>query len=879
MCRKRFPRAATPMIFVALCAIIAIVPALQTSRGQGPADVAPDTAWNVQALGRLPIGSKSALAVRGDYAYLAIGDRLAVIDTSAPTTPVLRGCSAPLPGWGILDIVLSDAYAFLASDYAGLHVVDISDPTNAIEVGSYDTPGRATQVAIADTYAYIADQEGGLRIIDISDPSHLVETGFLYIGYSVADVAVLGNYAYVVEDGLVAVTGTRAFATGNLYIIDVSNPCAPREVGYLPLSRYFLSILDVSDPAHPEEVGQYHEYGYSDGISAADAEGDYVYLGVTHGNPFYDTGTLIVLDVANPSLPVRRGTYTTQGAITAVEFAGQHIYLADDENGLYVIEIANPDSLIPIGAYMTPAHIVDMIVHQNYLHVASGPSVVVLDVADRAKPKGIASSDYEQIGSGGPLAASGDYVFVVISQHLAEGKGQGMLVIDTSSPQYPKQVGRWRDWEALGEDIAIAGNYAYLANLYPSKLKIVDVSRPTQWWGFAVSYWDASGPAYGVDVKDGYAYVADGGYGLRVIDVSDPTRPTERGAFATLTDAHRVIVRDSYAYVGEREHIQIVDISDPVHPTETGRFELPGTAEHIALQQDYLYVADDTFGLQILNISDAAHPRLAGLFPMSGGAYHVAVQGESVYVAQGRWSSMLWVLRFPGEPGPSPTPTPTPVPRPTHRVILEAENGYIVRPGMDTGISTEASRCGFVETKLGNQGSVTLTFSIPSRGNYAIWARVKATGEYTGNSFFVSVDGRERFWHEFTASGTASPTWIWSRVHTYNRPVEERYYFDVGIHTIRFDGREMGAKLDQVLLTDDLAYSPGVQDVAPCALNTPSPTPTRTTLRPILPTPTPTRTATPTPSLTPTSTPTPAVSPLPTPWERAHLPVVARGAP
>jgi hypothetical protein len=57
------------------------------------------------------------------------------------------------------------------------------------------------------------------------------------------------------------------------------------------------------------------------------------------------------------------------------------------------------------------------------------------------------------------------------------------------------------------------------------------------------------GLAEGVYVSGNYAYVADGGAGLRVIDVSNPANPREVGFFDTPGFAEDVYVSGNYAYV------------------------------------------------------------------------------------------------------------------------------------------------------------------------------------------------------------------------------------------------------------------------------------------------------------------------------------------
>jgi len=56
-------------------------------------------------------------------------------------------------------------HAYVADGYAGLRVVDVSDPVHPMEVGSYDTPDNAFGVAVAGESAYIANRDAGLMIL------------------------------------------------------------------------------------------------------------------------------------------------------------------------------------------------------------------------------------------------------------------------------------------------------------------------------------------------------------------------------------------------------------------------------------------------------------------------------------------------------------------------------------------------------------------------------------------------------------------------------------------------------------------------------------------------------------------------------------------
>ena len=61
--------------------------------------------------------------------------------------------------------------AYVADNYSGLQVVDVSTPASPQIIGSVATPGQALSVAVVGTTAYVADGHIGLQVIDVSTPA------------------------------------------------------------------------------------------------------------------------------------------------------------------------------------------------------------------------------------------------------------------------------------------------------------------------------------------------------------------------------------------------------------------------------------------------------------------------------------------------------------------------------------------------------------------------------------------------------------------------------------------------------------------------------------------------------------------------------------
>jgi len=64
-----------------------------------------------------------------------------------------------------LGVYVQDSLAYVADDYSGLRIIDVSVPSSPIEVGFYDTPDEAKGVYVQGGLAYVADRSGGLIIL------------------------------------------------------------------------------------------------------------------------------------------------------------------------------------------------------------------------------------------------------------------------------------------------------------------------------------------------------------------------------------------------------------------------------------------------------------------------------------------------------------------------------------------------------------------------------------------------------------------------------------------------------------------------------------------------------------------------------------------
>ncbi len=262
-------------------------------------------------------------------------------------------------------VAFSTPYAYVASGYDGLRIIDVSTPEYA-EVGTYDTPGRAFKVCLSGSYAYVADGYNGLRVINVSDPTVPYETGWCSTGTQALNVCVSGAYAYVID-------------ARHLVIVSISNPASPYVMSAYDLNDYIqgvyvsgsyayvgagfsgLKILNVANPSAPYVAGTYDTDEQALGVYVS---GSYAYVANKHDG-------LLVVDISNPSAPALLGSCDTRDEASAVYLAGSEIYVADGDSGLSIIDVSDPSDPVKVGFYNPGlGHAVDVCVDVSFAFMA-----------------------------------------------------------------------------------------------------------------------------------------------------------------------------------------------------------------------------------------------------------------------------------------------------------------------------------------------------------------------------------------------------------------------------------------------------------------------------------------------------------------------------
>jgi hypothetical protein len=268
-------------------------------------------------------------------------------------------------------------FAFLIAGLACLPA-----PAGAlITVGSLELPSLGTTVVAKDGLAYVGIGRGydfsGLVIADVSNPSAPVEIGAIEYPsnpwMTVRDMVVEDGLAYLAVEKAATGPDPSFQPTGSLWIVDVSDPTVPVEIGAFEVSNAPRGIAVVDNLAYLTVFTYPPRPPFPPPLPEPDPTG------------------LRVIDVANPSAPAQVGSIELSGAPYEIEVVGDLVYIADFIlGGLRTIDVSDPTAPVEIdlaesSGRPTNLTIVDGLAYVTNRDFVSG-GLSVFDLSDPRAP-------------------------------------------------------------------------------------------------------------------------------------------------------------------------------------------------------------------------------------------------------------------------------------------------------------------------------------------------------------------------------------------------------------------------------------------------------------------------------------------------------------
>jgi hypothetical protein len=261
----------------------------------------------------------------------------------------------------------------------------------------------------------------------------------------------------------------------------------------------------------------------------------------------------------------------------------------------------------------------------NIAYIGIGPELAAFELHNPGNPGWVGgvvfTADVEAVSISGTLA------------YVAAGEA-GLRVVDISNPALLNEVGSI-EIGINAIDVAIEGNYAYIADRSRTRLNVVDITNPNS-PVVTGSYDLVSEKPNKLVVWKNFAYLATShtlrtGGGVVIVDVSNPVAPQLEGSYDTPGDGVDLMVREEgsmvYAFIADNPgSLQVLDVTNPDSPTQKSAYDLRGSTSVLFIDGSVLYITDFgnnyTYGyfndLLVLDISNLSNITLKSTyeFPM-----------------------------------------------------------------------------------------------------------------------------------------------------------------------------------------------------------------------------------------------------------------------
>ena len=333
---------------------------------------------------------------------------------------------------------------------------------------------------------------------------------------------------------------------------------------------------------------------------------------------------VVVIDVSNSSSPqIVRTVPIPSGS---VEVSGTRLY-ASHQTSIHVLDLTDPSDPVFLETVPIPGTIWDMVVDGNLLYVGATNGFYIVD------PEASTPILGTQITAAAHLDVTFPYAY------LSDMWTSRLVVVDVSQPSAPAVVGSMSYFPYSIADLASTGSS--LCVLGQNSMRVVDVSNPASptFLG-AVSI--PGSITRSIAMSGSLAYIGAGAAGLQVVDVSDPLQPRRLNEISPMVNIHVrfVTVFGEVAYYTDVSDdynelsagFRIADVSNPSSPV-LASLDTPGFATAIAIDGTTAYVADGSSGVQIIDVTDSESPLIRGGLDTPGLAKGISLDGDYAYIA------------------------------------------------------------------------------------------------------------------------------------------------------------------------------------------------------------------------------------------------------
>ncbi len=568
-----------------------------------------DEMWNVDLVGEALenwVWSKD-MSLFNNHLFVATkGKGVAVLDVSDQTCPVHIGSIRSDIYFDNTAIHNNFGY-FSTSD--SLLIYDISYPTNPVHISTHDF--SIYDILIHDDYAFLSGNT--FSVLDISNPYDLDVVGSCDTLSRMFDIH--GDYIYY--SGM-----------NELGILDISDISEPTNVHYISYDNDYIhnvhvfvnalyvsvdgstDVYDISDPIDPEFVTTIYDYEIE----------EFVYQNTTG---IFSTGYtgLRVVDLSNPLFPETIAIYDDYIGSDKMILFDNTLFTLYSSIKISIFNAEDLNDIDYIGEYIN-GRVFDVEAHGDYAYVACGlRGFNVLDISNPANPMLLYTMSRNII----------DFTRnIIVDDNITYVFSDSLHVIDVSDGDNPVILSSILSSGSINDAI-LHNNMIYCVDNFDLLVYDVnDIQNPALIHQIGVGYLDSSGE---IEVHADYLFICHGSpYEIHIYELNDGIPyyySTEEYQFATME------VADNYIYGVTNSSVTAYEIGVDLELTEVGSLDIiTGSGRDIEIYDDYAFISGGFTGTTICNVTNPYEMQYVGSYLSThGDAHNVHFYEGLVYVA------------------------------------------------------------------------------------------------------------------------------------------------------------------------------------------------------------------------------------------------------
>ncbi len=287
---------------------------------------------------------------------------------------------------------------------------------------------------------------------------------------------------------------------------------------------------------------------------------------------------------------------------------------------LQVLKVNNPDSITFVREVPTPYRVRNVFVSGQYAYLAMRNSsfydandssgIFIVDVSNPAKAHKVGFLPLGQFWNL-EIAVKGDYAYLAYKDTV--------IVVDVKNPASPQKVTAFKTNGGTGR-LAVSGNYLYVAldnyDLKFSGCQVFDISNPlapTEVWLLQ----DTRRTVPLIFAYGNYLYFTNDSYQFSIYDLSNISSPVLLTTVSTDSKISGLYVSDNIAYIVNNSGLTLYDVSDPAAPQKKGLFSQANLVDvyvdqgnqRAYLKYYYNFGSANDLKLFIVDVSDVNAPQ------------------------------------------------------------------------------------------------------------------------------------------------------------------------------------------------------------------------------------------------------------------------------